>query len=198
MLSKKILSILAIAFTLVAFFPYLRAIFKAQVKPHVFSWIIWGMTTLIVFFAELKAKGGVGAWPIGVSASITLLIAWLAFQRRGELKMTKLDLAFFVLALSSLPLWYFTSHPLSAVMVLTLVDLLGFGPTLRKVYVDPYSESLIFFMLFTIRNFLVILSLEHYSLTTVLFPAAIGLACLLLLFLTAYRRRYLTLESKKT
>jgi hypothetical protein len=32
------------------------------------------------------------------------------------------------------------------------------------------------------------LALEHYSLTTVLFPAAVGLACLLLIAVLAFRR----------
>jgi len=36
-----------------------------------------------------------------------------------------------------------------------------------------------------------ILALEHYSLTTALFPAAVGLACMVLAVLIAYRRRAL-------
>ncbi|MES9971296.1 MAG: hypothetical protein ABW092_14785 [Candidatus Thiodiazotropha sp.] len=50
-----------------------------RTKPHVFSWVIWGSTTFIVFLAQLEAGGGVGAWPIGISGLITLFIALLAF-----------------------------------------------------------------------------------------------------------------------
>ncbi len=94
-------------------------------------------------------------------------------------------------ALSSLPLWYFTSDPLWAVVVLTTVDVLGFGPTIRKAYVSPHSESLPFFMLFAIRNMLVIGAVESYSATTVLFPAVIALVCILLVAMIIYRRRVL-------
>ncbi|MDD2701547.1 MAG: hypothetical protein PHH36_09945 [Sideroxydans sp.] len=75
--------------------------------------------------------------------------------------------------------------------MLTVVDLLGFGPTLRKVYVAPHSESLGFFGLFAVRNSIVVIALENYSVATVLFPAAIAAACVLLMLLVAFRRRQL-------
>jgi hypothetical protein len=68
------------------------------------------------------------------------------------------------------------------------VDLLGFGPTVRKVNVHPYSESLLFFALFAARNSFVVMALENYSIATVLFPAAIAAACVLLMALIVYRR----------
>ncbi|MBU1192879.1 MAG: hypothetical protein KKE76_14360 [Gammaproteobacteria bacterium] len=191
MLYKETLSALAIALTLIAFFPYIRSIIKDEIKPHVFSWIIWGTTTFVVFLAQLKENAGVGAWPIGVSGSITILIAILAYLKRADISITKTDWLFFASALSSLPFWYFTSDPLWAVVILTTVDVLGFGPTVRKAYSSPYSESLPFFALFTARNLIVIMALENYSVTTVLFPAVIAAACVLLMAMISYRRRAL-------
>lgn len=40
-----------------------------------------------------------------------------------------------------------------------------------------------------VRNLLAIFALEHYSLTTVLFPAAVGVACALFVAMVAYRRK---------
>lgn len=192
MIYKEFLSAVAIALTFIAFFPYIRSILKGDIKPHVFSWIIWGITTFVVFFAQLEGKGGVGAWPIGVSGVITLFIAFLAFIKRSDITITALDWVFLTLALSSLPFWYFTSDPLWAVVILTTVDILGFGPTVRKAFEAPYSESLLFFALFAARNFIVILALENLSVTTVLFPAIIAIACVLLILVILYRRRALS------
>ncbi len=192
MMYKEILSALAIALTFVAFMPYICAILKNEVKPHVFSWVIWGSTTFIVFLAQLKDGGGVGAWPIGVSGIITIYVAYLAFIKKSDNAITKTDWCFFILAMSSLPIWYFTSDPLWAVVILTLVDLLGFGPTIRKAYFQPFEESLTFFALFFLRNSLVIMALAHHSLTTVLFPATIASACLFLMFIVIYRRQVLS------
>ena len=188
---KAILSIIAIALTLAAFVPYIRAIISGTTRPHVFSWVIWGSTTFVVFLAQLKAKGGVGAWPIGVSGSITIFIAFLAYVKRSDITITKTDWLFLVAAISSLPLWYITSDPLWAVVILTSVDVLGFGPTVRKAYVFPHSESMLFFTLFAVRNLLVVAALENYSVTTVLFPAVIAAACILLMAMMAFRRRAL-------
>ena len=188
---KEILSGAAIVLTLVAFVPYIRTIVSGATKPHVFSWVIWGATTFVVFLAQLEGKGGVGAWPIGVSGSITIFIAFLAYVKRADITITKTDWLFFVSALSSLPLWYFTSDPLWAVVILTTVDVLGFGPTVRKAYSFPHSESLSFFALFAARNILVIMALETYSVTTVLFPAVIATACMSLMAMVTYRRRAL-------
>lgn len=188
---KELLSVVAVVLTLAAFLPYIRSILKHESKPHVFSWVIWGSTTFIVFLAQREGGGGVGAWPIGISGVITLLIALLAWSRKSDISISRLDWLFFTLALWALPLWYATADPLWAVTILTLVDVLGFGPTVRKVYHFPWSESLVFFGLFAARNLIVILALENYSLTTVLFPAVIGAACVLLIALALHRRRVL-------
>jgi len=48
-----------------------------------------------------------------------------------------------------------------------------------------------FFALFLARNLIVIIALENYSVTTVLFPAVIAAACTALILLITYRRRVL-------
>ena len=72
---KEILSAVAIMLTFIGFLPYIVGIYKGSIKPHVFSWVIWGTTTFVVFLAQLEAHGGIGAWPIGVSGIITIMIA---------------------------------------------------------------------------------------------------------------------------
>ncbi|MBV1915306.1 MAG: hypothetical protein KUG72_07970 [Pseudomonadales bacterium] len=189
MTAKLVFSAIAILLTFVAFVPYIRSVLAGITKPHLFSWVIWGTTTDIVFFAQLEAKGGIGAWPIGVSGAITTFIAALAFVKRSDISITSADWLFFLLALASLPLWYFTANPLWAVVVLTLVDLLGFGPTIRKAYDFPHEENIPFFLLFMARNAFAILALEYYSVATILFPLSVSGACLALVVIVTYRRR---------
>jgi hypothetical protein len=95
---------------------------------------------------------------------------------------------FLVLALAALPGWLLTSDPLAAVVILTGVDLAGFGPTFRSAYARPYDERIGFYLLGTVRNGFAIAALERYSLTTVLFPAAVGIACLTFVCMVAVRR----------
>jgi hypothetical protein len=71
------------------------------------------------------------------------------------------------------------------------VDLAGFGPTFRSAYAHPHGERMGFYAFAAVRNLLAILALEHYSMTTVLFPAAVGLGCIALVAMVAYRCKQL-------
>ncbi|RDL45064.1 hypothetical protein DN730_05455 [Marinomonas piezotolerans] len=189
---KLALSGVAIVLALAGFIPYFLLILKEQVRPHVFSWMIWGITTTIVFFAQLEADGGVGAWPIGLSGFVTILIAILAYIKRGDSTNTPSDWWCLIAALASLPLWYVTQDPLWTVIILTTIDMLGFGPTFRKAYYRPYEESRMFFVIMVIRNVCSVLALEAYSVTTVLFPLCLAIGCIILLIILQYRRAILT------
>lgn len=192
---KPLFGAAAVVLTFVAFVPYIRSILNGRTRPHVFSWVIWGITTVVVFFAQLADRGGVGAWPVGLSGMITLYIASLAYARKGDSSVTLSDWTFLILAIGSLPLWFFAGDPLWAVVTLTTIDVLGFGPTFRKAYVFPYEERLTLFAIMTARNLCVIAALEHYSWTTVLFPAAIVATCMLFILVVGYRRRVTVADS---
>lgn len=174
---KIIFTAVAIILSIIAYYPYIVSVLRKQTKPHVFSWVIWGLTTSIAFFAQLSDGAGIGAWATAISGLITLYVALLAYQCRLEHIIKPIDWVFFILALSSLPLWYLTSNPFWAILILTITDLLGFAPTFRKAYIFPYEEQLSFFSLMIIRNIIIIAALENYSATTILFPAAIAFAC---------------------
>jgi len=191
MMYKELLSTVAILLTFIAFLPYIRSILQGQTRPHVFSWVIWGCTTFIVFLAQLADNAGAGAWPIGISGIITLYVAILAYIKKSDCMISRIDWLFFILAMTSLPFWYLTSDPLWAVVILTVVDVIGFGPSLRKAFFNPFEEHLTFFVIMALRNLIAILALENYTLTTVLFPVTIAIACLVLILLTGYRRQKL-------
>ncbi len=110
---KELLAAAAIVLTFVAFVPYVRSILAGQTKPHAFSWIVWGLGTFVVFLAQLADRGGLGAWPTGVSGIITACIAVLAYRGRSDTSITKVDWVFLVIALAALPCWLLTLQPAS-------------------------------------------------------------------------------------
>lgn len=195
LVTKELLSAAAIVLTFAMFVPYIRSIRRGWTKPHVFSWLIWALSTFVVFLAQLAGSGGVGAWPIGVSGLITAYVAALAYSKKSDTTITRSDWVFLIVALAAVPCWLFTADPLWAVVILTALDLAGFGPTFRSAYSEPYSERIGFYSLGAVRNALAVLALEHYSVTTVLFPAAVGVACAAFVAMVAYRRRQLAAQS---
>jgi hypothetical protein len=171
---KATLATIAILISSISFLPYIWSTLKGKVRPHVLSWSIWGLTTTMVFLAQRSAGAGVGAWPVGLAALMAFLIAIISYIKRSEIRITPTDWLFFGLALGAMPLWHVTDNPLWAVLLVTAVDILGFGPTIRKAYYQPQTESVLFFSLIVLRNVFVLLALEQYSFTTALFPAAIA------------------------
>lgn len=187
-MTKELFSAIAMALTFVAFYPYIRAVLKQKTKPHVFSWFIWAAVTFTVATAQLAGGAGAGAWPIAVSGLISGGVALLALSKSADTSIVRMDWVFLGLAFTALPLWWLTDDPLAAVLILTSVDLLGFGPSIRKAWALPHEENALFFTLGALRNGFVILALERYSWTTALFPAAVGLACLAFVTLILARR----------
>ncbi|MEY4641547.1 MAG: hypothetical protein RLZZ227_1541 [Pseudomonadota bacterium] len=185
------MGLLSVALAIASFAPYVVQIRKGTMRPHVFSWLIWSISTAVVFFAQFASNGGAGAWSTGVSGVITMYVTWLAWSLCRDSVITRSDWIFLWAALASLPLWYITSDPLWAVVILTTIDVLGFGPTLRKLYAQPYEESALFYILFTVRSAISILALESLTLTTLLFPAAMVVACLIVCVMILWRRRAL-------
>lgn len=186
---KALFSATALILTFAAFVPYYRGIQRDEVRPHVFTWFIWAAGTVIVFAAQLSDGAGLGAWPIGVSGLLTGGVAVLALMRAGDTSIVRMDWVFLILAVSALPLWFLTSTAFSAVIILTIVDLLGFGPSVRKAYQAPQDESATFFIIGAVRNGFVLLALENVSWTTALFPAAVGIACIFFVALIFARRQ---------
>lgn len=192
---KAVASGAAFVLTFVLFVPYIQSIRARTTIPHVLSWAIWGFGTLVVCAAQLADGAGIGAWPIGFSACITCYIAVLAYRVRDAITITRNDWLLLGLAAAAIPAWAMTTDPFWAVFFLTLADLLGFGPTIRKAYAQPYQEHAGFFALGALRNVLVLIALENYSWTTTLFPAAVGVSCLLVALFLYIRRQYVPKKS---
>ena len=192
---KSLFSAVAFLLTFAAFLPYYRNILRGRTRAHVFSWIIWGGGTVIVAFAQLAEGAGVGGWPTLLSGALTCGIAGLAYLRRGDLSITRSDWFCLLLAASALPFWFATDSPLIAVLILTTVDLLGFGPSLRKAWILPEEENLLFFGIAIVRNGFMIAALEQYNLTTLLFPLAVLIASLGFVCAVGFRRLSLSKKS---
>ncbi|MDX9742026.1 MAG: hypothetical protein RBT81_12765 [Gammaproteobacteria bacterium] len=182
------LGVLAAIITCIAFLPYILSILRGQTRPHVFSWVIWSINTSVAFLATLHAGGGAGAVVIGFSAGVTLLIAILAWINRADVAVTISDRLFFIAALAAMPLWHWMEDPFWAIWLITLIELLGFGPTLRKTWTQPFSESMTFYVVMMLRNVLVIAAMDRITLTTALFPGAMAMACVGLIAIMVWRR----------
>lgn len=172
---KTILSLIGIALAIIGYASYYRQLFKRQVKPHAFSWFVWALLTGIGFAAQVSAHGGAGAWVTGFSALLTFSIFIIALFW-GVKKFVLFDWLSLAGALIAMIIWGLTKDPVGAVIMVTIVDTLGFFPTLRKGYLNPFEEGATVFALSSIKFIFGIAALDVFNLTTVLYPASLIVA----------------------
>lgn len=191
-MSHHLAAALASVITLAIFTPYLVAVWRGTMRPHVISWVIWGLTTILVAGGQLLAGAGIGAVPILLSGVLSSAVAVLALMRlrAGHLDsgVTRFDVWCLVIVLGCIPVWLATGDERWSMLMLTLIDLIGFVPTVRTVWQRPHAESALLFFAFAVRNAVAVVSVEAINLSTVVFPTVIGTACLGLVLLVLIRR----------
>src|SRR3989339_1216413 len=167
---KNILGIVATILVFFGYIPYIRDIVKGKTKPHVYSWFIWGFVTLIAFALQLSDKAGSGAFVTLAAAIMCFVVIIFGFIYKSKVKIVKSDTIFLIFAIISLGLWLIAKQPVLSVILTVIIDLLGFAPTIRKSWNNPFSETLTFYYLNSIRFGLAIIALQKYSLLTALYP----------------------------
>ncbi len=188
MTSQEIFAWFSLVIAVVSYIPYLRSILQGQTKPHVFSWLVWGVLTGIAFLAQKTDGAGPGAWATGFTAIVSGVFVVLGLFK-GEKNITRSDWISFVSALAIIPVWYFTSNPLLAIILVTLIDMLGFYPTFRKSWAKPTEELPFTYILSAIKFFVAMCALDHFSWITALYPASLVIMDTAFVVMIAWRKR---------
>ena len=152
---------------------------------------------MIAFFAQLADGGGAGAWVTGFTAIISFTVVFVSFKN-GSKDITVTDWITFIGALLAIPLWLVTKNPLWAVILITLIDMLGFYPTFRKGYFKPNEDSVTTFTMSSVKFLIAILALGNYSTITVLYPLSLVIMNGLFAGMLIWRRKATSQQKKKT
>lgn len=184
---NEILGIIAIILGIIGVVPYIKSIISGQTKPHIFTWFIWGLLTAIAFFAQWSEGAGTGAWVTGMSAAACITIFFMALKN-NEHNITKSDTVTFTVALLILPLWYYTGNALYAIILVTIIDSLGFYPTFRKSYSKPYEEHFLLYTTGAIKFFISLFIMDSFNLTTTLYPISLVVLNTLFVIMLYWRR----------
>jgi hypothetical protein len=194
---KTIFGIAASVLGVISFLPYLRDVLRRKTKPHLFTWLVWGVLLVIAFIAQILRGAGSGSWITGITAVTCFLTAGLAVHF-GEKDIRVLDWMSLLGAALGLVLWGITSDPLLAVILICIVDVLGFVPTLRKGYAKPHEETLIFYVLSALKFAAGLIALRSYSPITYLFPALVAFTNAFFATTLILRRRFVSKQSGET
>lgn len=185
---KGILGLVASVFSLIGSLPYIRGVIRNTIKPHAFSWFVWGVTLATGFGIQMSEGAGAGAWSTGTGAISCLAIFFFALKK-SDRSFSVFDWTCLAGAGVSFVLWRVTDQPVAAAIMLSLVDLFGFLPTFRKGYRKPHEDGLTPFTIGGLSSVLSIVALECYSLATWLYPTTIVITNILFTAMILRRRK---------
>lgn len=167
--TKEIIGIIAVVLTFVGYIPYFIDIHNGKTKPHMFSWLVWSVTTGVVIALQISAGAGPSVW-VTCSVWLMLVTVFCLSFRYGHKDRRAIDIIFLITALAAIPLWLFAKQPILAIALLCTIEMLGFAPTIRKAWVDPYSETLAMYAVTSFRHILALLALANWNIVSYLFP----------------------------
>ena len=170
---------------------YIASILRHQTRPHLFTWTVWTLLSGIGFFAQLHDHAGPGAWALGITTVCTLIISLLCLKY-GDKHFTRGDKIALGASLTAILPWLLTDDPLGSVILISLIDLVAFYPTIRKSWGKPDQEHLGGYNLASLKFMLSFPAMSAYSLNTVLYPAVIIAANSAFVVMCLIRRKALT------
>lgn len=168
---KPYFGVIAICLGLSAYIIYISGTLKNKIKPHAFSWLLWTLTTAVVYIAQVTKGGGAGSWSTGFTCTVCLAIGIISLFKYDK-AYTLSDMLFIGVALLALLPWFFTKDPTASIVLIASIDVLGYGPTLRKSYYYPDEEKAISFGLNSIKHLFSLLALGNYIVATWIYPAS--------------------------
>jgi hypothetical protein len=165
-------------------------VFAGRTKPHMFTWFIWAVLEGTAFFAQTGKGAGAGAWVTGTTCLLCLSV-FLVSLSKGEKEITLADKICLSGAILGIIFWYFSGDALTAIILVSITDFLGFIPTFRKTFTKPYEETAKLYIMSIIKLVLALLALKSFNITTALYPASLILANALFVTMVAIRRKTL-------
>lgn len=169
MTELQIFGALATSTVFISRFFYFRSIYRDGAKPHAFSWLIWGCISAVGFAAQVAEGAGPGAWARGFACATCFILVVIGWQR-GDRSYKTGDWVTLIVSLSAIPLWIITKTPLWSVILVCIIDCVGYLPTIRKAIDKPFEEPAAGYAWFAIGALLSLAALEHYTPSTWLYP----------------------------
>lgn len=194
-LFKEIVGVIAVLVTLISYIPYFRDIFAGHTKPHAVSWLVWGIVNSVIFVGQVTHDGGAGAWMMGVTALFVVAIFVLA-AKNGLKHVNRFDWLCLAISVIAIVPWLLTKDPLFSVILVTVIDLVAFIPTIRKAFILPFEETLSTWSLSVLKYALGIVALGSLSLANTLFPLTMVVANGLFVLMLIMRRHRIISVSK--
>lgn len=185
---KELIGSIAVILTFIAYIPYYRDIIKGKTHPHIYSWSLWGLLTILLVALQVKGGAGPATWVTAAAGLLCIGVVILGIKD-GNKDITLSDKIVALLSLAALCFWLIIDQPVISLILVISADMLAFIPTVRKSWYHPHSETLSLYITNAFRFLLALFAVEKYSFLSTAWILAWALGNALFSFMLAVRRR---------
>lgn len=172
-MNPTILGALSVLIGAVAYTIYItQTLRKGGVQPHPFSWLLWGLVTLVAYLVQRESGGAAGSWVTGFTSFVCFVIAGATlFKHRW--RFTWPDWVSMGTGLLVLSFYIFARNATWSAIFATATDVVGYIPTFKKGWTEPFRDSVTSFSLNSLKFVPALFALRAYSIATYLYPATL-------------------------
>lgn len=151
--------------------PYIRGVYRGNVRPKLVSWFTWCVLATLLTGAAFTSGQLMSAIMSSVTVGATALVLLFGLKQ-GNKSLDKLDIVSLVGAALGIAAWAMLDNPALAIFVAVTVDIIAFVPTIVHGWVAPEEESLSAYGLSVLGSGLGLLAavLSGAALTGVVYP----------------------------
>lgn len=164
---KDVFAITALLLSIVSGLPYIRDMIRGTVKPERISWLLWTLLGA-TYLATAIFEDGPVLFQLGqLLLPFVVLLLSFKYGVGGKSRLDKYSLA---IALFAFTVLLITGNAILSLALALTVDAIGAALTIRKVILDPASESRVFWGMNFFAAFFAIMSLSTFTVETMAFP----------------------------
>ena len=185
---KEIIGTIAVILTFIAYIPYYRDILKGKTHPHIYSWSLWSLLTILLVALQIKGGAGPATWVTAAAGLLCLGVVGFGLKD-GNKDITTSDKIVALLSLAAIGFWLVANQPTISLLLVICADMLAFIPTVRKSWHHPFTETLSLYITNAFRFFLALLAVENYTILSTAWIVAWAVGNALFAIMLVYRRK---------
>jgi hypothetical protein len=168
---------------------YIRGVLRGETKPHSYTWLIWTITLGVAAAGLLDGGANVLVASSLIVGAVSVFCTFLLSFKYGTKNITRGDTVLLIASLIAIFIYLQLDQPVLAVLMVSAIDGIGYVPTYRKSWSEPWSENIPAWMLITLSYIFSVLALDSYNILTLPYLTTIMTANILLIILLFVRRR---------
>jgi len=187
---KLLFAIVGIVIGVGSFVPYLRDVFSFKTRPHIYSWLIWLITEGTATLGAWYGGGGYGAINLTVMC-VFIFGVFVISLKYGTKNITTFDTIVLVMAMLAILAWWGLHQPLLSIIMVSAIDVIGYVPSFRKSFQEPWSETVVAWVGFVVANMFALLALSQHNFLTMTYLISISSANVVLILVCLARRPFI-------